>query len=112
MREEDLRIQKELREQLKAVNSRLRKKIDPKNIIFEVSIVSLWEDHGEKPTKLRGPKLKLTFKEAQEQFKRINNRSDIQAKYSVFVDGNGTSYPLPQKYYHHLIEPKTKSAQK
>lgn len=114
MREEELKLQKELREKLKAVNSRLRKKYDPKNIFFEVWILSLWEDHGEKSTKLigiQGDNLEITFKEAQESFKKTNNRSDVQGKYSVYVKGNGTSYTVPQEHYKHLIEQKT-NAQK
>lgn len=53
---------------------------------FRVDLDSLWSDHGEKNTTTRGRgSLEKVLARAIRQFKKANNRSDVQATCNVYV---------------------------
>lgn len=55
-------------------------------LTFRVTITSLWVDHGEKPVCIeKKGLLKEILAQATEQFKELNRRSDVQARYEVSV---------------------------
>lgn len=53
---------------------------------FGVKLYSLWQDHGEKTAYThRNKDLEKAFRRAIQKFLRINNRSDVQARWEVTV---------------------------
>lgn len=61
---------------------------NPKNIRFEVTLSSLWADEGEKNVTIKskkGARLESVVKQAIAQFKQINKRNDVQAKWFVIA---------------------------
>lgn len=64
----------------------LLKQNDPDKLLYKVTLISLWADHGEQSVSLtkRGP-LALVMQEAVKQFQEANHRNDLQADYYVHV---------------------------
>jgi hypothetical protein len=70
-------------------------------LTYEVTLVSLWKDTGpgqsppeQDVTRLMSGLLQDIIRVAEAEFKQINKRSDVQAKYSVMVVfKNGTKRP-------------------
>ena len=57
---------------------------NPNDLVFEVTLTSRWAREGESSVTARsGRGLSEALKRAQEKFKKINKRSDIQADYSA-----------------------------
>jgi hypothetical protein len=80
-------------EAAKAVSARARKGIrilqkspDPHDLKYRVVLTSLWAAEGEESVTMdrKGPIADLMH-DAIEQFLRINKRSDVQARYDVYV---------------------------
>lgn len=74
---------------------------------FEVTLRSLWSREGESNVTSTSKKgLREAIQQAQKRFKTKNNRSDIQADYSVrvrFGAKSEFSVPVPEKYYKDII---------
>jgi hypothetical protein len=57
-----------------------------RKLTFRVKVTSLWADQGERPVHLEEKgSLKNMLAKATEQFKELNKRSDVQARYEVSV---------------------------
>lgn len=76
---------------------------------YRVSIYSLWADYGEKHVDVKAETLELAFQKARDDFKRINQRSDVQGIYAVGVYHGGYIYYLEKKHYEHLLSPMSSS---
>lgn len=74
--------------------------LNPDNADYTIEIKSLWGDHGEEDTetKYRG-NLQEAVRMAEEEFKKSNKRSDLQAKISVSVRLGKRNYEIPKEYW-------------
>jgi hypothetical protein len=81
-------------------------------VAFEVLLQSLWSDYGEQNIRSNSTlSLKQAIRQAQKRFKKINNRGDVQARYSVYVhivpkvsdQSKNQCVKVPEKFYAHLI---------
>jgi len=80
--------------------SRLFEKADTQNSRYLVNLISLWADSGEKHTKTEYTgSLRDAIKKAEADFKRINDRTDVQAEYHVDVLIGGVSVVVPGEYW-------------
>lgn len=74
---------------------------------FEVTLRSRWSSEGESDVTSTSKKgLQKAIRKAQKLFKTKNNRSDIQADYSVkvrFGEKGEFSFSVPKKHYKDLI---------
>lgn len=68
---------------------------------YIVRLNSLWANEGEKSiiTTTYGGSLEKTIKDAEQEFKKINNRSDVQAVCSVQIRIGSSVYVVPQKFW-------------
>lgn len=59
---------------------------DPQTLTFRVTLNSLWVDHGEQSVTVerQGPLAEVML-EAITTFLKVNHRSDVQARYAVWV---------------------------
>lgn len=92
--EESLRKAEEVKKLLSALRS-------PDSLTYGISLSSLWSDKGEEDVTLKaaGPVADI-IKQAEEEFKKINRRSDVQADYSVsVVFDNGVQLSLPKELW-------------
>ncbi len=92
--EEDLRKAEEVKKLLAAARN-------PDTLTYSVTLSSLWSDKGEEDVTLKaaGPVADI-IKQAEEEFKKINRRSDVQADYSVsVVFDNGEQRILPKELW-------------
>lgn len=73
---------------------------------FRVTLSSLWEKDGEKSIRIQQQaSLKVVTAEAVTEFKRINRRQDIQARWEVSVIlSPDVSISLPESFWAHLKE--------
>jgi len=67
---------------------------------YVVYLRSLWADHGEKSVEVsyKG-NIRDAIKKAESKFMRENNRSGIQAEYTVEVKVDDLSFDVPGKYW-------------
>jgi hypothetical protein len=73
---------------------------------YRVFLRSLWRDYDEKDVKIRhdGP-LDAAVKAAENKFRRVNHRSDVQASYSVcIIVNNLVVYQVPDKMVEKVKE--------
>lgn len=83
---------------------------DPGKVMFEASLVSLWTNEGEQSVVAKSRKgVAHAILKAQATFRKINGRSDIQAKYSVraYIGSNrrllaNFSIRIPEEFFVHL----------
>ncbi len=70
-------------------------------LTFLVALNSLWSKEGEKNIKVKTKgDLKEAIEEAEEKFKKINHRQDVQADYSIFVLlANGVRIRLSEDFW-------------
>jgi hypothetical protein len=79
-------------------------KFNPDNAHYEVSLKSLWEKEGEKSTLTRYTgSLENAIKRAENEFKDVNKRTDIQADWLVQVKFERTRYVIPWEYWANYI---------
>lgn len=94
---ENLRQQKQLAEQAAGIYD-----------TFKVTIISGWADSGEKPleTDIFALSLSDAVKQAIQQFKKLNGRSDVQARdYSIgAVLADGSSVPIDREVTQPLFQ--------
>lgn len=72
---------------------------------YLVRLDSCWADHGEEctSTEHRGT-LRDAIAKAEAEFKAANNRTDLQAGYSVEICLGEERYAVPEEYWDHLRE--------
>jgi len=77
------------------------KKTDLNNATYAVNLISLWEDQGEKPVRIKHKgTLEEAIKIAESDFKKVNNRGDVQAVYSVsLILGKRGKVPIFDEYW-------------
>lgn len=92
------------KDQLDAAWERIRDGYDAQNISVHVIISSSWADYGEKDVTLKATDLKSAIVLAQQEFKAVNNRSDVQGRYNVTLFHKGKHYSIPESTYKHLIK--------
>ena len=91
-----------IKEDLKNTRQAIRQ-LDKNRCFYKVLLTSCWADYGEKSvtyTGKVGDSLKKVAKEAEEEFKRVNNRSDVQAFRTavlVFENGEYIAVEYPEK---------------
>lgn len=74
-------------------------------LTFKVVLVSLWADEGEKSVVLvEQDELGSVMEKAIAQFMKVNNRSDVQANYSVYVlikdrKKDLLNLPVPEEFW-------------
>jgi hypothetical protein len=68
--------------------------------LYRVELYSSWEREGEQNiTYLQERMPKKVFLAAEEEFKRVNRRSDVQASARVYAIIGKTEYLLPEIYW-------------
>lgn len=76
-----------------------------RKLTFKVVLASLWADHGEKAVVLvEQDELENIMKKAIAEFMKINDRTDVQAKYSVYVllkdrKKDLLNLPVPEEFW-------------
>lgn len=82
---------------------------DPDGITFQVQLISLWANEGEKEVLARSRvSIKRAIQQAQARFKTVNKRGDVQAKYVVHVLVGRKPHPfnhpvpVPEEFYRHF----------
>lgn len=84
---------------------RALEKIDLDNARYTVALNSLWANEGEKNLKLsRRGTLEDAIKIAEKKFKKLNNRSDVQAQYFVTLKIGDVPYWVPREYWEKYAE--------
>lgn len=75
-------------------------KINPRDFIYRIYLHSCWANEGEKSTtsQYKGT-LNEAIKRAEEEFKLVNHRSDVQANYAVSVVLGKEEYALPESFW-------------
>lgn len=89
--------------EMRVYDRRIAQGYDEKKLEYSVSINSHWADHGEKYVDVKAETLELAFQKARDEFKRVNQRSDVQGSYTVGVYHNGVFYYLEKQHYEHLL---------
>lgn len=88
------------------VLARARRLRQPKQLKVKVTIESLWRDQDEKDvTVVVSGSVEEAICQAKDEFMRINERSDIQGTYRVFVVLPGEpriEIELPEAVWRHL----------
>jgi tRNA(Leu) C34 or U34 (ribose-2'-O)-methylase TrmL len=86
---------------------RILKKIDTNNADYEVTINSSWHHEGEKDTatKHHGT-LKEAIEKAEEEFKKVNSREDVQGDYHPHLVFGEESYSIPEMFWKKYIQRK------
>lgn len=84
-----------LREDLKIAG-----RINPRNTVYVAKLHSLWTDHGEQDAKVthRG-RIEDAIRKAEEKYKSVNNRTDIQARYSVKIKIGDRNYDVHKEFW-------------
>lgn len=72
---------------------------------YTIILKSNWANEGGKSTvtKYTGS-LECAIRKAEEEFKHINRRSDVQADWLVKVQLGKTKYPVPEEYWKQYRE--------
>lgn len=79
---------------------------EPGAVVYTVILSSLWADKGEQNVRIKGKgSLASLVKRAERRFKKLNNRSDVQATYSAWVllgnpDNPTVSIKIPENFLH------------
>tara|TARA_Y100000310_G_C20347350_1_gene652620 strand:- start:19 stop:390 length:372 start_codon:yes stop_codon:yes gene_type:complete len=85
---------------------------DPYTADYRVKLNSLWVNEGEKPVNVEySGNLQDAIAAAEAEFKEVNQRSDVQANYSVFLCLSENELPIPQKYWE-MFQEKNKREEK
>ena len=72
------------------------KALERDDFVYEVTLDSLWADHGERSANGSGKSLSQAVKNAEAAFKTLNARSDVQASRSYAIKfPNGVEVYLP-----------------
>jgi hypothetical protein len=80
-------------------------KIDINKADYHIHLFSLWAADGEKSPKFKYTgRLEDAIKEAEENFKKINNRGDVQAQYLVSIKLRGMEYAVPEEFWKKYAE--------
>jgi len=94
------------RRQLRALEKRtsaalkLLEKLNTRNSKYVVSLKSLWADYGESPVTVESEgSVERAVKTAEAEFKRVNQRGDVQADYRVSVVVGELSLKVPYEYW-------------
>jgi hypothetical protein len=89
----------------KASLEMLEEGVDFDNARYVVNLISLWRDEGERSTvtKHKGT-LKGAIEKAEEKFKKVNGRSDVQADVHVHVFVGERAYGVPKNYWKKFRE--------
>jgi hypothetical protein len=76
--------------------------------LYRVEIVSLWAAEGESGVTVEnGTALKQAIVDAVREFKVVNNRGDVQGRYSVYaIFAGNISIPVPEKYWKKYLPAK------
>jgi len=76
------------------------KRLNTNNAEYVVNLRSLWEDSGERSTETRHKgRLDEAISRSESEFLKTNNRSDIQAEYSVKIVIGSSEYTIPEDFY-------------
>lgn len=68
------------------------------NTIFYIKVGSLWTEEGEKDVELtKKGKLEEIFAEANNEFSRVNNRTDSKRYHRIMMIGEGIRVPIPDE---------------
>lgn len=108
-----MRLKNELRKQLEGNLESYKKQIEDttnalqvlettnlRKAIYKVSINSCWADYNEKSTvTTHAGSLEDAILKAESEFKDTNQRSDVQAGYSVQIVLGPHECPLPESYW-------------
>jgi hypothetical protein len=79
---------------------RALRKEDLNDADYDIELRVLWAGEGYKPVTVEyHGSLRDAIKEAEDRFKAINRRDDVQANYSVFIRLAGIRYEIPPKYW-------------
>ena len=100
---------KELSEDIVRTRKMLRilKKIDINNADYEVVIHSSWYHDGEKDTVTRHHgTLKEAIEKAEEEFKKVNNRGDVQGQYHPCLVLGGKPYFILETFWEKYTQRK------
>jgi hypothetical protein len=78
---------------------------NPEDANYKVDLHSCWHSEGEKntTTNYKGS-LCNAIKKAEEHFKKVNRRGDVQARYYVEVIIDGIGIEIPKKYWSRYEE--------
>lgn len=79
---------------------RALKALENDDFCYVVTLTSLWADCGEKTSTADGQSLSEAVKRAEDMFRKLNNRSDIQAarRYAIrFPSGSEVELPTNPK---------------
>ncbi len=76
---------------------------------YSIRLISKWVDDGESSTltEINGS-LEEAILQAEQTFKKKNNRVDIQANYEVQIQLNNTGYKVPEKIWKNYTEQNRK----
>ena len=91
----------------KEIRSRYRVNPGAKCLIYRVTIISAWQDQGERPCSVavKGS-LKKAIQSGIAEFKRINERSDVQGTFHgealIPKSDERMSVIIPERYWRHL----------
>jgi hypothetical protein len=100
---------KELSEDIVRIRKMLRvlKKIDINHADYEVTIHSSWYHEGEKDTITRHHgTLKEAIEKAEEEFKKVNNRRDVQGDYHPRLVLGGKHYFILEMFWKKYAQRK------
>ncbi len=105
----DIRSLEKALKKVRSSRNELKRICDSSKLTFIVKLVSMWQDHGEKNVKTRGTgQLQKLIQKSEAKFKKTNNRTDLQAEYSVFVQlRNKDVFSVPKELWEHLREKRT-----
>lgn len=78
--------------------------ITDRTMRYQVDLISLWAEAGEKPVSVtRKGSLRSAMRRAVKQFKQVNRRTDVQAKWKVYAligeRDNPFLIPVPQTFW-------------
>ena len=95
--QDEINNAQEVIEENRTIQKTRSKKAEPDKFI--VHLDSYWADYGERAIVHEGNSLKSAIKDAEREFMRANNRSDVQARYTVYAVFEKKQIPLPNKYW-------------
>ncbi len=97
----------QLREQTAQIEEALQLlgRVNLRNTNYIVSLRSSWANEGERPTITEHQgSLEEAIKKAEQEFKAVNNRSDVQAHWSVQMQLGPIKCPVPEEYWKQYRE--------
>ena len=100
------RIKKQRRVLNALVSARKQLPTRSAEFIYRVSIIGMWEDHGDKPVEMKGRNLERLLRNAFRKFQMLNHRSareQATIRVSVMLPRKAGVVELHQQHWENLL---------